>query len=336
MNDAPKNTFTKIGVLGAGAWGTALAIQAAAAGAQVTLWARRPAQAKALAETRRNDAYLPAATLDDTITVTDDLTALADCHALLLVTPAQHLRALCQSLAADLPMDRPLVICAKGIEQNSGALLSDVVADSLPNRPCAILTGPSFAAEVARGLPTAITLATDDAALGEALAVTLRSRTFRPYLSSDPVGAQLGGAVKNVIAIACGIVAGLALGENARAALITRGLAEITRLGLARGARAETFMGLSGLGDLILTCGSTQSRNYSLGLALGQGRSLEAILAERQAVTEGVHSAGAVTALAASLGVETPICGAVDAVVNRGADLTRTIESLLARPIKAE
>jgi glycerol-3-phosphate dehydrogenase (NAD(P)+) len=240
------------------------------------------------------------------------------------------------SLAPLLPDDRPLVICAKGIEQASGALMSEVLAQELPGRPQAVLSGPSFAAEVARGLPTALTLAAEDAALGAALVVTLGSRAFRPYLSDDPLGVQIGGAVKNVVAIACGIVAGRRLGDNARAALITRALAEIVQIGRAKGARAETFMGLSGLGDLLLTCTSAQSRNFSLGLALGEGKTLAGALGGRQSVVEGLYTASAVVAMAAGAKIDAPIATAVDAVLNRGADIGVTIDGLLARPFRAE
>src|SRR5689334_19118042 len=297
----------RIGVVGGGAWGTAVALAARRAGRRVVLWAREPAVVEAINGRHENPTYLPGIALGPDLHATADLDALAGLPAVLLVTPAQHLRAVATRLAPVLDGDCCAVICAKGIEQGSQALMSTVVAETLPGRPAAVLSGPTFAAEVARGLPTAVTLACADAGLGARLVEALGSRSFRPYLSDDVTGAQVGGAVKNVLAIACGIVRGRRLGDNARAALITRGLAEIVRLGTALGARPETLMGLSGLGDLTLTCTSLQSRNMSLGAALGEGRALADILAERHSVAEGVSSAAAVVALAAHHGVEMPI-----------------------------
>lgn len=336
MTEEPRPAIKSIGVLGAGAWGTALAIAAWRSGGTVTLWARRTELADQIAQARENEPYLPGVTLDPAIRVTAELSDVAEAEALLLVVPAQHLRALAERLQPLLPPDRPLVICAKGIEQESGALMSEVLDEVMPDNPQAILTGPSFAKEVACELPTAVTLAARDAALGKALVTSLGSPRFRTYLSDDPVGAEIGGAVKNVIAIACGIVAGRKLGDNARAALITRALAEVARLGRAKGAKAETFMGLSGLGDLLLTCSSTQSRNYSLGLALGQGKSLDTLMHDRRSIVEGVFTTRAVMKIASQLGIEVPICASVDAVVNQGAEIGKTIEQLLARPFKSE
>ncbi len=326
----------KLGIIGAGSWGTALAQTALRAGREVTLWARDPALAKAINEQRENPRYLPGIALDPALHATGDPAEAAAAEAVLLVTPAQHVRATAALLAPHLGKETPVVLCAKGIEQGTGALMTEVLDEALPGQPLAVLSGPTFAAEVARGLPTAVTLAATDAMLGAALVVALGSSRFRPYLSDDPVGAEVGGAVKNVIAIACGLAAGRKLGDNARAALITRGLAEIVRLGLAKGARAETLMGLSGLGDLTLTCSALQSRNFSLGFALGEGRKLDEILAERNTVAEGVFSAAAVTGLAGELGIEMPIVAAVDAILNRGADIDETIAALLARPFRVE
>ncbi len=326
----------RIGIIGAGAWGTALAATARVAGCGVTLWARSGALADEINAKHENPIYLPGVALDPLIRATDDLAEAAAADAVLLVTPAQRLREIARRLAPRLPASRPLVICAKGVEQGTLALMTEVLAESLPGRPLAVLSGPTFATEVARGLPAAVTLAAEDAGLGEALAASLGSRRFRPYLSDDLVGAQIGGAVKNVIAIACGIVTGHGFGDNARAALITRGLAEMVRLGLAKGGRAETLMGLSGLGDLTLTCSAMQSRNFSLGAALGAGRGLDEILAERHTVAEGVHSAAAVAELARRHGVEMPISAAVDAVINRGAEVEAMIEELLTRPFRKE
>ncbi|WP_114394713.1 NAD(P)H-dependent glycerol-3-phosphate dehydrogenase [Oleisolibacter albus] len=326
----------RIGVIGAGAWGTALAMAAARAGGAVVVQAREPEVVASINASHENSLFLPGVPLDPAIRATADLAEAAAAEALLLVTPAQHLRAACRSLAPHLAPQVPVVICAKGIELDTGCLMSEAAAAELGDHPVAVLSGPTFAAEVARGLPTAVTLAIRDQILGRRLLEAIGGRTFRPYLSDDLVGAQVGGAVKNVLAIACGIVEGRRLGDNARAALITRGLAEITRLALRLGARAETLMGLSGLGDLTLTCSSLQSRNMSLGAALGQGRTLTEVLGERRSVAEGVYTARAVTDLAARLGVDMPLCQAVDAILNRGADLDAVIEALLTRPFKVE
>ncbi|WP_455170853.1 NAD(P)H-dependent glycerol-3-phosphate dehydrogenase [Azospirillum largimobile] len=337
MNSMPTSPLHRIGVVGGGAWGTALALAALRAGRETLLWAREPAVVEAMSIRRENRDYLPGVPLPDALRVTGDLADLGDCDAVLLVSPAQHARSVTARMAPLLKPGAPVVVCAKGIELDSHALMSEAVAASLPGgNPVAILSGPTFAAEVARGLPTAVTLACADEALGTALVGALGSRTFRPYRSDDVIGSQVGGAVKNVLAIACGVVEGRRLGDNARAALITRGLAEITRLALALGGRAETLMGLSGLGDLTLTCSSLQSRNMSLGAALGEGKSLAEILAVRRSVAEGVYTAAAVVGLAAKLGVDMPICTAVDAILNRGAGLDETIDGLLSRPFRGE
>jgi len=329
-------SIQRIAVLGAGAWGTALAAALHRAGREVLLWTRRAELADEINRAHANPDYLPNVDLDTAIRASADLAEAASRDALLLVTPAQHLRKLCESLAGKVKPGRPLVICAKGIEQGSLALMTEAAAESLPGQPLAVLSGPNFAKEIAAGLPAATTLAARDETLAQNLVAALGSRSFRPYASSDPVGAQVGGAVKNVIAIACGIVTGRRLGDNARAALITRGLAEVVRLGTALGARPETLMGLSGLGDLTLTCGAMQSRNYSLGVALGHGERIDAVLGARRSVAEGVFSAAAVAALAQRQGVEMPICAAVDKVVNAGADLDETIAGLLNRPFTSE
>jgi len=325
-----------IGVIGAGAWGTALAATARRGGRDVVLWAHEPEVVAGIRAAGENSVYLPGIALDPGVRATTDLAEAAACDAVLLVTPAQHLRGICQLLAAHWRPGVPAVICAKGIEAGTGALLDAAVAAELPGAPVAVLSGPTFAIEVARNLPTAITLASADAAIGQKLVEALGTATFRPYLSDDLVGTLVGGAVKNVLAIGCGIVEGRGLGDNARAALITRGLAELMRFAIAKGGRAETLMGLSGLGDLILTAASEQSRNYSLGLALGAGRGLGEILAARKSVTEGVWTAGIVVREAEKLGIEMPICAAVDSVLNRGATLDDAIRALLARPFRAE
>jgi glycerol-3-phosphate dehydrogenase (NAD(P)+) len=330
------STPQRISIIGAGAWGTALAIVLRRAKREVQIWARTPDVAKTVRARHENPLYLPGQRLDRAIQATADLYEAAQCEAALLCTPAQHLRTVTTELARHLPKTTPVVICAKGIEQETGLLMTEVIAATLPGRPMAVLSGPTFAAEVARGLPTAVTLACADARVGAQLVKAIGTATFRPYLSDDPIGAEIGGAVKNVLAIACGICMGRRLGENARAALMTRGLAEMIRLGLARGAKPATLMGLSGLGDLSLTCNGLQSRNMSLGVALGEERRLADILGERRSVAEGVHSAGAVVALARRLGVEMPISAAVDAIVNGGADIDTTIAALLERPFTVE
>ncbi|MGQ9371999.1 NAD(P)H-dependent glycerol-3-phosphate dehydrogenase [Azospirillum sp. ST 5-10] len=327
----------RVGVVGGGAWGTAMALAALRAGRETLLWAREPAVAAAIARDRENPDYLPGVALPAELAATAELADLAGCDAVLLVTPAQHLRTVAGRLAPHLRPGAPAVICAKGIEIETTALMTEAVGAALPaGTPLAVLSGPTFAAEVARGLPTAVTLACADPVLGPRLREALGSLTFRPYLTDDLVGAQVGGAVKNVLAIACGVVVGRRLGDNARAALITRGLAEITRLAVALGGRAETLMGLSGLGDLTLTCSSLQSRNMSLGAALGEGRTLAEVLGERRSVAEGVYTARAVVGLAGRLGVDMPICRAVDAILNGGAGLDDTIRGLLSRPFREE
>ena len=327
----------RVAIFGGGAWGTALATAAARAAAAVTLWARDPKIAEAIVRRHENPAYLPGVTLDPAIAATTDPeAAMADAEAVLLVVPAQFLRAVLAMLAPRLPVAVPLVLCAKGIETGSLKTMSEIAGEIVPEAPVAVLSGPSFAAEVARGLPTAVTIASRDPALARALVAGLGSARFRPYSSHDPIGAEIGGAVKNVLAIACGIIEGRALGDNARAALITRGLAEMVRLGLAKGADAETFRGLSGLGDLVLTCTAGQSRNYTLGLALGRGTSLAAAMAGQRSVVEGVATAASVTALAARLGIEMPIVAAVDGVLHRETEIDPMIDGLLSRPYRSE
>ena len=330
-------TVQKIGVIGAGAWGTALAVTLGRAGREVVLWGREAETIATLNQRHENPDYLPGLALDPCPVCTTDPAVVMKAEAVLVVVPAQFVRETLRRFAPLWPVGVPAVLCAKGVERETLALMSEIAAETLPGgTPLAVLSGPTFAAEVARGQPSAVTLACEDGALGERLVAAIGTRTFRPYLSPDVIGAEVAGAVKNVLAIACGVVEGRGFGDNARAALITRGLAEITRLGVAKGGRAETFMGLSGMGDLILTATSMQSRNFSLGYALGQGQSLEAVLGPRKAVTEGVFSAAAVVNLAASLGVEMPICAAVDALINQGLPLESVIEGLLSRPFRSE
>ena len=327
----------RLAVVGAGAWGTALAEVAARAGRATCLWARDPVLAETIARQHENPAYLPGIRLDPAITATSDLDiALTGADAALVVVPAQFLRGVLIGMADRLCVGLPLLLCAKGIETESLQTMSEVARETVPQSPIAVLSGPSFAAEAARGLPTAVAIASRDPALSGAFVTALGSARFRPYSLADLVGVEIGGAVKNVLAIACGIVEGRGLGDNARAALITRGLAEMVRLGLAKGAEAETFRGLSGLGDLVLTCTAAQSRNYALGTALGRGETLVEALAGRRSVVEGVATAGALARLAARLHVEMPITAAVDAVLHRGMAIDAMIEALLSRPYRAE
>jgi glycerol-3-phosphate dehydrogenase (NAD(P)+) len=334
MTSTPYQHF---GIIGAGAWGTALATTLRRAGRDITIWSHNPAGAENINRLHES-LHLPGLALDPAIKATADMNVVGDVDVLLFATPAQRLRDIAKSLAAvrALRHDAPVIIASKGIEMGSMKLMSEVMAEEMPQRGIAILSGPSFAAEVARGQPTAITLATRDQPLGRKLAQALATPAFRPYLSDDIIGAQLGGAIKNVLAIACGIVTGKQLGENARAALITRGLAELMRLGAALGARAETLMGLSGLGDLLLTCSSPQSRNMSLGLALGRGQTLDAILGSRTSVAEGVPTASAALELAHHRGVEMPIVASVASVLKGTASVDQAITDLLARPLKTE
>jgi glycerol-3-phosphate dehydrogenase (NAD(P)+) len=327
----------RLAVVGAGAWGTALAVLAQRAEATVTLWARDLEIAAAINDLHENPNYLPGIPLDPAITATSDIEAAVEsADAVLLAVPAQFLRGVLGALRRGLTRGLPVLHCAKGLETGTLATMSQIGAELLPESPCAVLSGPSFAAEVARNLPTAVTIASTETAVAGLFIAALGSSRFRPYLSLDPVGVEIGGAVKNVLAIACGIVVGRGLGDNARAALITRGLAEMVRLGLDRGARAETFRGLSGLGDLVLTCSATQSRNYALGLALGHGKHLEAVLAGRRAVVEGVATASAVAELAARFGIEMPVSEAVDAVLHRGVSIDEMVDRLLRRPYRSE
>ncbi len=325
----------QLGVIGAGAWGSALAQVGARAGLAVQLWAHEPEVAATMASTRENPLYLPGIRLEDAVAPTAEAPDLAGSDLVLVACPAQHMRATLAGFAPHLAAGVPVVLCAKGVEQGSLRLMSEVLAETLPN-PVAVLSGPSFAAEVARGLPCAVTLACADLSLGDAIAHAIALPSFRPYVADDVIGAEAGGAVKNVLAIACGVVEGRGLGRSAHAGLITRGFAEMTRLGLAMGARAETLAGLCGLGDLVLTCSSPQSRNMSLGLALGRGETLEAALAGKRSVAEGLASAPAVRALAAQLGVDVPICEAVARITLGEVGVEAAIEGLLARPLKME
>jgi len=326
-------SYSSFGVIGGGAWGTALAQLLAAEGASVRLWAREAEVVAAINAEHRNPLFLPDAKLSPSLAATGALADLAACDALLVVVPVPFLRA----VLADLPAgDAPLIFCSKGMEAGSFAFPIDIARDICPGRPLAVLSGPTFAHEVAAGLPTAITLAAADAATAEALAQALARPHFRPYVSTDMIGAEIGGAVKNILAIACGIVDGAGLGLNARAALISRGFAEMTRFGLARGAEAETLGGLAGLGDLVLTCTSSNSRNFALGQGLGRGAEATALMADRRTVAEGAFSAPVIAAAARADGIEMPITDAVARLVAGEIRAGEAIQALLSRPLRPE
>jgi glycerol-3-phosphate dehydrogenase (NAD(P)+) len=323
-----------IGIAGAGAWGTALANVAAAAGHDVILWMRTVEQADAIAQSRTNERFLPGIRLHDRIRPTADLAMLAPASAVLLVTPAQTTRAIAGRLAGILPTETPLVLCAKGIERATNAFLCDVVEIIRPGAPVAVLSGPSFADDVARGLPTAVTLACRDGALARTLANTLSGPAFRIYHGTDVRGVEIGAAAKNVLAIACGAVAGRGLGESAKAALIARGFAELLRFAGAYGGRAETLMGLSGLGDLVLTCSSAQSRNFAFGQRLGQGMSSEEAAGGR--LVEGAATAHALITLARARNVDMPVAESVDRVLTGLSSIDEAVDALMNRPVKTE
>jgi glycerol-3-phosphate dehydrogenase (NAD(P)+) len=333
---AVPQTFARICVIGGGAWGTALAQTLRLAGREVTLWARDAALAAEIATTHENKAYLPGVTLDVGLLATADLARVSTADLVLLVTPAQTTAAMARALKPYLREGAPVIICAKGIEQATGRRLSAVLEAELPGVPLAVLSGPGFAADVVRGLPTAVTLACADEALGAALAATIGYRNFRIYWTDDVAGVELGGSVKNVLAIAAGVADGKRLGASAHAALVTRGFAELRRFGAAMGAKPATLQGLSGLGDLLLTCGSAQSRNMSLGRGLGEGRTLAEILGARRSVSEGVATAAAVVALARSHGLDMPIAEAVHAICTGTVTVDAAMAALLARPFRAE
>ena len=323
----------KLGIIGGGAWGTALAQVASAGGRETLLWAIEPEVVEAINDRHQNPVFLPGVPLNEAIRATADLSALGECDAWLVVTPAQHLRSVLEQAPH---CDKPLILCSKGIEEKSGQLLHSVAKETCPSAAIAVLSGPTFAHEVARGLPTAVTLAADDASLANRLRERLARPTFRIYVSDDVAGAEIGGAVKNVLAIACGVVQGKGLGENARAALIARGFAEMRRFGLACGAQRETLAGLSGLGDLVLTCASTSSRNYSLGVGIGEGRQAAELLSHRKTVAEGAFTAPVLARLARDKKIDMPIVEAVDALVAGRANVDEVLDALLSRPPRAE
>lgn len=333
---ASASPFGSAAVIGGGAWGTALASLIAAKGVDTLIWALEPETASAINDRQVNEPYLPGVRLPEELRATADIAAAGGREAYLFVAPAQHARSVLSAARAVAPKGAPLLLCSKGIERGSGLMLTEVLDAVWPEAAPAVLSGPSFARDVAAGLPTAVTLASENQQLGRRWLATIRASHFRPYLSDDLVGAEIGGAVKNVLAIAAGAVIGRGLGDSARAALIARGFAEMQRLALARGGKAETLAGLSGLGDLILTATSAQSRNYSLGLDLGRGRRLDDVLGGRNSVTEGVATAPAVVAMATAAGVEMPVAAAVADLVSGARGLDSIIAALLARPLKAE
>jgi glycerol-3-phosphate dehydrogenase (NAD(P)+) len=323
----------KLGIIGGGAWGTALAQVASAGERETLLWALEPDVVEAVNGRHENPVFLAGVPLNPAIRATSNLTELDGCDAWLIVTPAQHMRAVLEGAPR---CDKPLILCSKGIEEASGELLHRVARQVCPNAPVAVLSGPTFAHEVAKGLPTAVTLAAEDAALAKQLRDRIAQPTFRIYVSDDVAGAEIGGAVKNVLAIACGVVEGRGLGQNARAALVGRGFAEMTRFGVSFGARRETLAGLSGLGDLVLTCSSTSSRNYSLGLGIGQGRSAAELMANSKTVAEGAFTAPVLARLAQDKGIDMPIVDAVDALIAGRANVDQALDALLTRPPRAE
>jgi glycerol-3-phosphate dehydrogenase (NAD(P)+) len=328
--------FHRIGVIGGGAWGTAIAQMLCRDGQDVILWCLEAEVAEAINNTHENTVFLPGVPLKPALRATTSLSDLYDQDALFAVAPAQHSRTTLAALKGHIKPGTPVVLCSKGIELATGDFMTDVLSEELPEASPAVMSGPSFAIDVAKGLPTAVTLAVEDEAIGTELIQAISTPTFRPYLASDLLGAEIGGAVKNVLAIACGIALGKGLGRSAHAALIARGSAEMTRLALALGAERETMAGLSGLGDLVLTCSSETSRNMSCGLALGRGESLDSILASRNSVTEGVATAPVLRKLAAKHGVDMPICAAVAAVIEGDISVDDAITTLLMRPNKAE
>ena len=326
-------SIDRLAVIGGGAWGTALAQVMAAGGRDTLLWVREPEVVAAVNASHENPVFLPGLKLDPAIRATGDLGEAQDADAWLVVTPAQHMR----SVLANVPAcDKPLILCSKGIDEHSGLLLHDVAKNACPKAPVAVLSGPTFAHEVAAGLPTAVTLAAEDPSLAEALRERIARPSFRVYLSDDVIGAEIGGAVKNVLAIACGVVEGKGLGQNARAALIARGFAEMVRFGVDCGARRETLAGLSGLGDLVLTCSSTSSRNFSLGKGIGEGRSAAELMADRRTVAEGAFTAPVLARLAATRGVDMPIVTVVAGLLAGQFSVDQALEQLLARPPRAE
>lgn len=329
------NPYSEIGVIGGGAWGTALALVAAEAGRKTLIWARESEVTQSINRDHRNTPFLPGIPLPSTLRATSDMAEAAKADALLLVVPAQHLRESLMALAPLIADGTPLVLCAKGVERGTGKLLTEVLGEVAPKAEPAVLSGPSFARDVAKGLPTAITIAAR-LDVAQALQASLAHAQFRPYASDDLTGVALGGAAKNVYAVGCGITDGLGLGESARAALLTRGFAELARLGEALGARAETLMGLSGLGDLVLTASSPSSRNFAFGLKLGRGTPMAELRAPGMPLAEGVETAPALVSRARAAGIELPIAETIAAVLDGALPAGQALERLMSRPLRPE
>ena len=328
--------MSRISVIGAGAWGTALAIVSNKAGSSTTLWSRNEEVIEGIKTNNENEIYMSGVKLPDEITVTPDLSEACKSNILIIACGAQNFRDITAQISKYITDDTYVVISSKGIEKDTGLLMSEVAAQTLPGQAIGVLSGPAFAREVAEGLPTALTLATDDLKTSELLARSLGSRNFRVYSSADLIGVQIGGALKNVLAIATGIATGRGLGENARASLITRGVYEIARLAAAKGADHKTIYGLAGLGDISLSCNSPTSRNMSFGLDLGLGQNAKNLLESHPKLVEGFHTSEAVMTMASKLGVELPICEAVYNIINKNADIDDEINKTLSRPMKAE
>lgn len=329
--------MSKVSVVGAGAWGTSLSIVLAKGGNDVVLWDRNSENSRAINEKHENESRLPGIFVPESVVATSNLMDAVDCDVLLLVVPAQAVRETCEKLKeVGIRSDVKIVICSKGIEKSSLELMSEVVADDLHGNHVAMLSGPNFADEIAKGLPAATTIACEDKDVGSELAGVIGSQVFRVYYSDDIIGAQIGGAVKNVLAIACGIAAGKGLGENTKAAIVTRGLAEIGRLCKSKGGKLETLMGLSGIGDIVLTCSSLKSRNMSLGYGIGSGESLEDMMLHRKGVVEGVASSDSVYGLSEKMKVDMPICESVYRILHHGVDVEHEINELLKRPVTSE
>lgn len=325
-----------VGVIGGGAWGTALAQIMAEHGRDVTIWARESEVVDSINSRQQNEMFLPGVPLSENLKASGSLSDVAAKDIILVVTPAQHVRATLKTIHSEIKHGKPVVLCSKGIELDTGLLMSQVAEDVVSDATITVLTGPTFAGEIARGLPGAATIAVKDKDVGQELQSVIGVPRFRPYTTTDIIGTQLGGAIKNVIAIACGVVQGRQLGESARAALLTRGVAEIARLGVAMGAQRETLLGMCGIGDLTLTCSSMQSRNFSLGFALGEGKTLEDILGARNAVTEGVHTVKSTLALAKKHAVDMPISETVAHLLDEGYSVDDAIEEMLNRPFRYE
>lgn len=335
-NFSEAKPFDRVSVLGAGAWGTALALNAARAGRDVVLWGRNVENLETISNHRQLPPYLPGITFDHPLQTTTDLTEAADADCILLVAPAQTTHSIAEAIGFYVRKGTPVILAAKGLEKGTQRMMSEVLHDYLPQAQPAVLSGPSFAADVARGLPTAVTIAASTAPLAERLCATLSTKTFRPYASTDLIGVQLGGALKNVLAIACGIVMGKKLGASAHAALMTRGFAEMQRVALKLGARPDTLMGLSGFGDVALSCSSAQSRNFSFGYALGEGRGLSELMAPGAKLSEGAYTASVACELADTHGVEMPIARAVADVLENKSSIDEAVTRLMTRPLRRE